>query len=306
MKLRRVESALCMLGSLLTFILTGPYALAANAPVVRIHDESIFLVPAPVVHLLDVMVVAKFSNPSHQKADVVIPVPVQAQKLEVSGAPASAWHSDEHSVVLRHWLAGGQTRELTVSYALPFNSAAGRQLALRSNYAIALAHVYIPEGSVSLSAPGLQVATQTVTVSGTTFRVFTRGGISAGTWRLSLLPLPGLASGPSTGDLPVLAGPDHQASDARQALENLAVAAFVLLLGLLGIRTGNLPRTGAASESERTRALYQGWHALEEAHMTGTVDDEAYAKRRRMYLEQLVALRQAEGNREGVQDDVDA
>jgi hypothetical protein len=256
---------------------------------IRVKDEQIFLMPAPDHDLIRVIEVATVYNAGGALQDVRLPVPNGYQALEVVGVNEKLALRERDGLVLPKFLGGHQTKTVTYSYLVLFKESV--QMVLHTVYPVDAAHVYLPIGKAALSAEGLLTTTQTVNISGTSYREFTRLGIPAGDdWTLSVQMLPDVTNGVNTAGLPDIGHSSSGSANTVGAVANLALAALVFVIGLLSIRRTQSQAFGRErldAESALLRALFQ----LDKQHETGSVSSMDYQARRRELMSKLVTLR---------------
>lgn len=274
--------------AVLASVLMSPAVFAATS--IQVTEEQVFLLPASNNKSFEVVEELAVKNTAATAEQVVVSLPSGYQSLQVGGHTPAAGAVHAGTLTLPHAASAGKTSKVVVSYQLSLGGQHGLQFTLHANYPVYVAHLYLPEGNVALSAQDVFTTTSTTNIQGTTFRVFTREGIPAGDdWTLSLQLLPGVTKNTVVQGLPVLGAPENGLTNELQAIGNLVVIAFVLAIGILGIRrTGwNQRRMALAKED----VLYRAWEQIEMAHMEGTLGDEAYEQRRTQVKQRLVDLK---------------
>lgn len=270
-------------------------SVADAAPALSVTNEQILFMPVQ-NHTFEVVQVLNVKNTSTTLQDIQISLPSGFEALTVAGDTKASTQVSGQNLVLPHFAKPSATTKVTLTYALPLNGQTGVQTVLHSNYSVLVAQLYLPIGGSALSAPGLMPDTQTETISGTTFRVFTRPGIPAGdNWPVSLELLPSATPASSISGLPII-GMDNQSSgNTLQALGNLAVAVGILVIGLISIRStqwGRNKRTPVSQEE----ALYRAWESLEWQHEQGMLEEDQFAKKRSQLKRRLAELTVAHQN----------
>lgn len=266
-------------------------ALASTA--LTVTKEDVIFVPAPFVHQYEVIETVQLQS-GDGESDAVFTLPAGYQGLQVVGVPKSDWQVSGHVLRVRRAVQANATGRVTLTYTVPQDAGQGAFVTLTSAYPVAAAHLYLPIGNSSLSAPSIQAATQTVTISGTEFRVFSRYGIAAGEqWPISLQELPAATAPVPTGGLPVIGTSDDGASNAIGAVVNLVIAVLVLGVGFVGLRTAGARRIPKSRED----ALLQAWSSVEQQFSSGQLEGEVYQRRRAELKRKIVALRLGEEHR---------
>lgn len=258
-----------------------------------ITEQQILFMPVQnqtfeVVEVLDV------KNPGLQPQDVQLVLPQGYQGLSVSGDKQAGKQVSGQTLTLPKWATPNTTTRITMTFVLPLNGQTGVQTTLHTNYPVLVAHLYLPVGGSALSAPGLMPDTQTQTISGTTFRVFTRPGIPAGdNWPLSLELLPKASQAPSISGLPIIGMSDQSTGNTLQALGNLVIAGGILVIGLLSIRSTQWGRS-ARSPVSQEEALYRAWESVEWQHQQGMLEEDQFMKKRSQLKRKLAELKIAD------------
>lgn len=290
--------ALGAIGTMVVGLPMLPIALAGPASALRLSSESLVLVPAPAVQVCDVIEELAVVNPGGQAADVYVTLPSGAKHIALNRATSSrarvenVVHQQQTTLVLVKGAQAHSTTQVTISFTLPFTSSTGLAFTFASPYAADSARLYLPISGFSPSAPNLQAATQTVTISGTRFRVFTRLAVpSQDEWPITVASLPALTKGFHVRGLPQLGRNPSGLTNDAEALGNVAILVFVLLIGLYGIRqpAGRVgPSAGGSAKA--LDALYDAWVHLEQQHADGAIDAAVYADRREKLRNRIVHL----------------
>lgn len=261
----------------------------------NVTDEQILFMPVQ-NHTFEVVEVLDVKNPLPQAQDIVITLPTGYQALSVAGDSEVAKQVTGQTLTLPKWAKAGITTKVTFTYVLPMSGQTGVQTTLHSNYPVLVAHLYLPIGNSALSAPGTMPDTQTVTISGTTFRVFTRPGIPAGdNWPMSLELLPSAEKGPSISGLPIIGMTDQSTGSTLQALGNLVIAVLILVIGLISIRSTQWGRSARTPVSQE-EALYRAWESVEWQHEQGMLEEEQFVRKRSQLRRRLAELNLAKAN----------
>jgi hypothetical protein len=260
-----------------------------------VADERIMFLPVPVHKVVKVLQVVDVVNGGPADADISIPLPEGYKDFQVEDRTHRAADANGTAVFPKAAKAKATTT-VSVSYTLPFDGRNGAQLTLHALYDVDAAHIYLPIGDYALSAPGLLTTTQTATVDGTQFRVFTRVGIPAGDdWAVRLQQLPAATTGSSV-NLPVIGAPISERQNMLQASANLLLAAVVLAIGLIGIRSAG--QTGASARSRR-EALVAALERIELDFAQGRLAEDIYGRRKQDILQKIVETERADQAREG-------
>lgn len=277
--------AVCTLGLLFGVGIFAPFSYADTS--IAITEEQIFMVPVPIHNLVQIVEVLSVQNPTNQAQSVVVGLPSGYAQLSVPDVAASSLKPSASQLTIDQIAKPLTTTSITIVYSLPFKVAQALQFTLHSFYAVPTAHLYIPIGGIALSAQNLLISTQTVTISGTQFRAFSRLGIPAGDdWTISLQSLPTGTSTTSTiAGLPILGTDADSAGNTFAAVGNLLLAAFILVVGLVSIR-----RTEQVDTADKSEALLRAWMGLERQREAGVVDDE-YMRKREDFMRKLRLLK---------------
>ncbi|MCL6631225.1 MAG: hypothetical protein K6T63_01210 [Alicyclobacillus herbarius] len=203
----------------------------AAAAVLRVHDESAFFIPDHTSHRLNVVMQLQMENPNTQAQTVSVPLPKGARVIRTDAALYSQ-HGSRLSVV--DGAEPGHST-LTLTFWLPFPRAGSVVLNLRQFYPVDTIHLYLPIGDTALSASELSTATDTVSIKGTSYRVFTHAGLPANQGLpVSIQELPAASGKSSNLGLPVIGRTAGSTANSLEALGNLALATVIFLFGLLG------------------------------------------------------------------------
>jgi hypothetical protein len=260
-----------------------------------VADERIMLIPVPIHRMCKVLQVVDVVNRGPVDADISIALPDGYKDFQVEDRTRRATVANGTAVFPKAAKAKSTTT-VSVSYTLPLDVRNGAQLTLHAVYDVDAAHIYLPIGDYALSAQGLLTTTQTATVDGTQFRVFTRLGIPAGDdWAVRLQHLPAATAGASV-NLPVIGAPISERQNMLQASANLLLAAVVLAIGLIGIRSAG--QTGAPSRS-RQEALVAALERIELDFALGRLAENVYRRRKQDILQKIAETKNADQAREG-------
>lgn len=271
--------------------LFGPLTAFAN-PGLKVTQEQFLFMPMQ-NKAFEVVEVLELKNDSTTAEDVRVALPSGYQSLNVAGDKGASKQIVGQDLVLPQWAKPKATTTLTLTYVLALDGQSGVQFTLDSPYPVDTAHFYLPIGNSVLSAPGLLPDTRTETISGTTFRVFTRPGIAAGdTWPISLNLLPTPTALQSVFGLKEIGMDDQSAGNTWQALGNLLVAAGILVIGLMSIRSTQWGR-GARKAVSHEEALYRAWESLEWQREQGMIDEVQFEKRQGQFKRKLAELKLA-------------
>ncbi len=253
------------------------------------------LIPVPIHRVLRVLEVIDVVNKGSADQDVSLVLPKGYEDLQVEDKQRRA-EVNNGKATFRKAAKANATTTISISFTLPFDARSGAQFTLHSTYDVDSAHIYLPTGDYALSAPGLLTTTQKTAVDGTDFRVFTRLGISVGDdWVIQLQHLPSATTGPSE-HLPVIGAPMSERQNMLQASANLILAAVVLGIGLLGIRSAGRAHTAASSRRE---ALVSALERIEMEFAAGRLAEDAYHQYKRDILQKIAETAQSDSGREG-------
>ncbi len=186
---------------------------------------------------LQVVEVVQFQNRTSAYQTVKLPLPTNYKSLSVktNRAYQPAFHD---ATKFNQFLRPHSSEQVILTYVIPQSSKTGFTLMIHNSYFVDAAILYIPIGNMEVSSPNLLAATQTETIGGTHFRVFTRLGIRVGEpfmMNLSLYPKQNLSV--SESEMPVIGQTRTGSSGSVQAIANLLIAFFILVIGFLSIRT---------------------------------------------------------------------
>ncbi|OFW75704.1 MAG: hypothetical protein A2201_08350 [Alicyclobacillus sp. RIFOXYA1_FULL_53_8] len=271
--------------------LLGPLTAFASTGLTVTQEQFLFMPMQS--KAFEVVEVLQLKNDSPLAEDVRVALPSGYQSLSVAGDKRASKQIVGANLVLSKWAKPQATTTVTLTYILTLDGQSGVQFSLASPYPVDTAHFYLPIGDSVLSAPGLLPDTRTETISGTTFRVFTRPGIAAGdTWPISLDVLPTPTALQSVAGLKEIGMDDQSAGNTWQALGNLLVAAGILTIGLLSIRSTQWGR-GARKVVSPEESLYRAWESLEWQRGQGMIDEVQFEKRRGQFKRKLAELKLA-------------
>jgi hypothetical protein len=260
-----------------------------------VADERIMFIPVPVHRVCKVLEVVDVVNGGPADADISIALPEGYQDFRVEDKTHRA-AVDNGTAVFSKAAKAKATTTVSVSYTLPFDAHSGAQLTLHTAYDVDAAHIYLPIGDYALSAQGLLTTTQTATIDGTQFRVFTRLGIPAGDdWAVRLQQLPAATAGASV-NLPVIGAPISERQNMLQASANLLLAAVVLAIGLIGIRSAG--QTTAPARNRR-EALVAALERIEMDFALGRLAEDVYRRRKQDILQKIAETEGPDQRREG-------
>lgn len=281
----------CLVPVLLQCGFLVPVPVFAATSSMLITSEDVFLIPAN--GSLQVAERISLSNSSGQAQDVQLPLPAGAQQVDVTNVPQRSVSVSKQGVTLRGVKSGPV--DPVVTFTLSFSDQTAVQLTLHNTYDLSLLHIYVPIGNAALSAPGLMAQTQTAQISGTNFRVFTHGELPPNSdFTLSLSLLPNVTPTQAISGLPVIGTDSQGSASSLQAVGNLVLAAAILVIALLGIRS---MMAVSVSSKQPEEALYLAWEEVERAYEAGQLDDAEYERRRssvRRRIAQLTAARRRE------------
>ena len=266
-----------------------PSAFASSS--LTVTQEQLLFMPIQNQSSFAVIEVLDVRNDSATVDNIQVSVPDGIQSLSALGVNKSNLVSGVGVVTLRHDALPHTTTKVTLTYTLPLQGQTNIQFTLHSFYAVDAAHLYLIIGGSALSATGLLPDTQTEDISGTTFRIFTRPGIPAGDdWPLSIELLPTATSGNPTKGLPILGADSQGSGNTLQALGNLAIAAFILVIGMISIRSTQWGPS-AKGQLSQEEALYRVWESAEWQHEQGMFDEAQIEQRRHAFRRRLAEMK---------------
>jgi hypothetical protein len=268
---------------------TEPIRAYAQTAAITVPTAQLLFMPQGSKEF-NVIQVLSVKNSTTVAKDVHLYFPNNAKAVAVQGVKDIKGLLKGHQIVLRHWAKPEATTKVTFTYSLPLTSGTSVQLTLHSAYAVYMTHIYIPIGNTALSATGLMPDTQAITIGGTHFRVFSKPGIQPGQdYTLSLSLLPQTTSPDAVKGLPIIGLQDQLAGSTIQAVGNLLIAAIILIVGLLSIRSTQYGK-GAQRRLSQPEALYAAWEATERDFQAGRLEQEDYEQRRNQFKHKLVQL----------------
>jgi len=289
---------LCFLVSCVGMMMMSACSLvifAATQQSLQVTSEDLFLVPVPVHHAFEIVQVLHIKNSSTTRQDVQVDLPTGFQNLQVQNIPKNLQRIQGDTLRLVG-VANGKSSVITLSYVLSLSGGQGEQMSLHTIYPVYAAHIYLPIGDAAISATGLLTTTQTTTISGTNFRVFSRLGIPAGDdWTISLQMLPSVTPNQKVAGLHVIGGDANGAGNDIQALGNLFLAAFIFVVGIVSIRTAT-SASGQGFRMSPTEALYQAWERTEKDYQAGLIHEEAYSARCQDFKNRIITLSHSSKN----------
>lgn len=261
-------------------------AWADTSTPITIPSEDVFLMPSG--QTLDVVERVQIKNTAQAAQDVSIPFPSGATSASVSNVPKQ--NVTVQGKVVHVEVAPGQQTPV-VTFQMSIAAMTSVQITVHTDDPVDLVHIYVPIGNVALSAPGLMPDSQTTTVAGTDFRVFTHGSLAGSSdYTMSLSMLPTVTSSSAGQGLPIIGTSTTGQANTWQAIGNLALAALILAVALIGIRT-SLNRGSVRGREDADSALEQSWEDLEMAYAAGRLDVVEYERRRTLLRDQIARRR---------------
>lgn len=268
---------------------------------VQVSSDQIVLVPAPVVRVCDVIEQISLTNPSSKAEDITLPIPVTSTDVTVNGSKAAISVVQGASGV-NIPIAKTAVSNITLAFQVPFSSAAGVDIPFTFPSAVGLVKLYLPVTGFSLSAPGLKAATQTVTMSGSRFRVYSRVAILPGeTLPVSIQGLPSLTTVFQLHGVQRLGQNPSGLANELGALGNIGIIVFVLLLCFLGMESQSrnplvFRRGNRQVSSTSIESLYNAWTELEMKYRDGLLDVDTYTRHRESIRNRIVGLKTDKSN----------
>lgn len=265
---------------------------AATQANLVIPKEQVFFLPTTNSDLQVVQQVT-VQNTSNAAEDLQFQLPAGAVSPAVQGVSTSAVHVSGQDLVVTGGAKPGNTTEV-ISYTLPFSGQTSVQLTLHTNYPVYIMNIFVPIGNVALSAPGLMPQTETTSIAGTDFRVFSHGEMAANTdWTASISMLPTVTSTQAVKGLPIIGMSSQSSSTTWKAIGNLVMAAVILVVALVGIRSAVGKGAGKARVGAY-QALMNSWEETERAFAEGRLEEPDYRKRTSVMKRRLAQMRQAD------------
>lgn len=285
---RMLVGGLTLLGVLLSF--GSRLSVAQASTGLHVKTENVLFIPAPVAQVIRVVDVLNLENNLQTPQDVAMTLPTGSEDVSIDGIKDPTQFIHQNQLTIPRFAKPGETN-LTVSFKLPFQPQQGEQISLHTNYPVYTAKLYLPIGDMALSAEGLRPTTEILSISGTDYRVFTRLGIPSGDdWGMSIQMLPTATNSAPPAGLPVIGLSSSNTGNTLQAVGNLLVAAFVLGIGLISIRSTQWGRTARVAKTPE-EALLHAWQNTEQQYQTGMLGEPEYQVLRQEYKRKLVFLR---------------
>lgn len=220
---------------LLLIVCVGTQTAYADAGI-RVTDEQlVFLLHGK--NQIQVIEVARFQNNSSAAQTVKFPLPPGYQAVTVNGFPSKVVN---HALILNREVQPHLVNQVILTYLISLPNHSSVNIEFDHPYPVDTAHLYLPIGNMEISAQNLLAATQTTTFGGKAFRVFTRLGIQPGErWMVNIGLLPSIDASSTLTRLPLIGQDNTGRLNTWQAVGNLLVAAFILALGFIGIRSSS-------------------------------------------------------------------
>ncbi|CAB3395409.1 hypothetical protein [Kyrpidia spormannii] len=272
-------------GFLGEIIIAEPPVQAADSPV---HIRAEEVVAVPVGNQLKVF--DSFTLDASAGTPVNLHLPRGHSDVQVATDTATSYTKTPEGVSWPGGLPPG-VQSLAITYALPFDNGKG-DIEFSQPYNVDNLSLLIPQGRAALIAQGLYPVTQVVDLQGMKFRRFTKPDLPAGVpWTASIQAIPqagevapgSIAVPPG---LPVI-GAGYKYTEFK-ALINLLLVAFVVILGVIGLRRRQERLAGRLSEMHKQ--LVDQWASLEIERRRGAVPEEEYRRRRGNLLRRLLAV----------------
>lgn len=202
----------------------------AIAETLTVPQEQIFLIPTQNHNALQIVEVLSIQNNGSNREDIQIPLVPGYENVHVSGYSVSAKDILHNLLTVSKGSNAHATTDVMVAYTITLSDSEGVQLNLRSLYPVDIAQIYLPVSSDSaISAQGVLASSKTATVSGKTFRVFTRPGLFENTdWFIGLQVLPVGTSSPITFRLPEIG--DVDSGNPIESIANIVLIVVVLFI----------------------------------------------------------------------------
>lgn len=290
----RLLAAVVMMFSWMVIFFSG-YAEAATQANLVVSREQVFFLPTT-SNDLQVVEQVTVQNSGSTPEDLRFKLPEGAGQPAVQGVSANQISRSGQDLMISKAAKPGTSTEV-VSYTLPFGKQTSVQLTVHTYYPVYAMNIFVPIGNVALSAPGLMPNTQTTTIAGTDFRVFSHGEMAAGAdWTASISMLPTVTSNQAVKGLSVIGMDSQSGATTWQAIGNLAMAAAILIIALIGIRStvGKGRTVGKAGAYE---SLMNSWEETERAFSEGRLNETDYERRASSIKRRLAQMRQAESSK---------
>lgn len=202
---------------------------------ISIPEEQIVLMPAGKTELSIIEVIV-LQNAASKSQDITLPLPTGFKALSVK-ANGKKGTVRNGQVFLPEFVPPHGTNQVSLVYRIPFTTGGSIQTSFHNPYPVDTLHLYEPIGNMEISAPDLLAATQTAMVGHTRFRIFTRQGILKGQdFTVNIGVAPTVSDSPKVSGLPQIGEDSTGNPNTWQAVGNLLLAGFILLLGFVGGR----------------------------------------------------------------------
>lgn len=279
-------------GLLAGVMLFSVQADAASQADISIAKEQVFFLPTT-SNNLQVVEQVTVQNAGSRAQDLHFVLPQGATSPSVQGVGNALVSQSGQDLTVKGAAKHG-TSQAVVSYVLPFSNQTSVNLTLHTDYAVYLMAIFVPIGNVALSATGLMPDTSTTTIAGTNFRVFTHGTMTANSdWTASISMLPPVTRNQGVNGLPVIGMDSQSQSTMWEAILNLAMAAAILVIALLGIRS-TVGKGAGQTRLGPAQALMNSWEEAERAFSEGRLDKSEYEKRTSSIRRRLAQIQHAE------------
>jgi hypothetical protein len=266
--------------------------LAATHSPLAVTKEQVFLLPTK-SNDLQVLLQPTVQNQASVPEDFHVQLPKGASQATVQGVPANQVQQIGQELVVHAGAKPGNSTE-TISYTLPFANQTSIGLTLHTDYPVYVMSIYVPIGNVALSAPGLMPVSQTTSIAGMDFRVFSHGEMAANTdWTASLSMLPAVTNNQAVQGLPIIGMSSQSSSTTWEAISNLLMAAVILMIALIGIKS-TVGKGIGRQQLTASESLMNSWEETERSYQQGQLDEADYQKRTLVLKRRLAELRQAE------------
>ena len=281
-----IKKTLYTTGFVCVLFFTSPELSLADTTTTEILSEQMIATPVQEeLRIYDSFVVNHGST-----VPFTLHLPNGFKNVQVPNQSNAGYQITQDGITWKTGLPSGQT-SVTVLYTLPYDNGRA-DIDFSKAYSIDSLQLFIPEGQTTLIAQGIYPITQVVDFAGQKFRKFTKLGVAAGSpWSASVQQIP-TAGQANPLNIPVPAGVQTIGSGYKytefKAFINILLVAFVLILGIFGLRKR---RTKINQQILHMRDTYMHqWAELELKRRQHHVTEDEYVRLRAMYLRRLLVI----------------
>ena len=271
------------------------FAQTVSGNALYVASEQVLAVPSKNGDLLQVLLSVNIDN-NGPASQVDYRLPAGFQNPRVVAGSVRKFSLDAEGRLRFTAKARGVTT-VAVEFSTSLNQN-GTELTWLENVPVRKLFFVIPEGALTVSSEGgFQTDSQSIISGSQAFRQFTKLDIPAGTsWTASIALLP-TANGRQARPLPTLPvlnsyGP--RVADL-EAVGNLLLVAFILLIGMFSIRRGSGRSVSAKPDvlAGQKVNVMQHWADIEIAYANGEMEESEYHDRRARMKKRALELEKA-------------